>query len=213
MMPTTHPPTRHMAILWAGLCAAALLSLPAPLTAQGVIIGGHVGLVSSRQLVRGADASEERTGFLAGAFAQVATPLRWAGVLAEASFVRRGGRFPLEGGQTGEVQVDYLVFGVAPVARRQLGPIRIFVYGGPSLETYLQTRAAAELSAAYREPSDQIFSVQIGGGVQAELKRGVVLRLEARHVEGLSPAFDSAAGELRHRSRELLLRLGRQRGL
>jgi hypothetical protein len=210
-MPPLNLPSRGLTALLSTLFTSVLLAPPASLWAQGVSVGAQVGLVSSRQLVRGGDPSQARSGFLAGAFVEVDTPGAWLGVLAEASFTRRGGRFALQGGQVGEVRADYLVFAVSPVVRRRLGAVSLFVYGGPSLETHLQVRAAAELAAAYREPSDQIFSAQLGAGLEANLAGMLRLRLEARHVEGLSPAFDSSAGEFRHRSRELLLRLGRSR--
>jgi len=208
-MPSRTRPCGALTALLPALFTSVSLVGPAPLSAQRVLIGTQVGLVSSRQLVRGADPSEERTGFLAGAFVEVATPASWVGALAEASFVRRGGRFVLHGGQAAEVRADYLVFSISPVLRSRLGPVSLFAYGGPSLETHLQARAAAELAAAYREPSDQIFSAQLGAGMEVALSGTLRLRLEARHVEGLSPAFESSAGEFRHRSRELLLRLGR----
>lgn len=210
-MPPRTPHSGGLAVVLSGLFASVLLASPAPLHAQGLLVGAHGGLVSSRQLVRDAEPSEKRTGFLAGAFVEVTTPASWVRVLAEASFVRRGGRFVLQGGQVGDVRADYLVFSVSPVVRHHLGPVALFVYGGPSLEAHLQARAAAELAAAYREPSDQIFSVQLGAGLEVALVGALRLRLEARHVEGLSPAFDSPAGEFRHRSRELLLRLARSR--
>jgi len=191
---------------------ACLVLLPALGQAQNLVYGGQAGWVSSRQLVQHEDPSETRDGLLAGAFLEVPTPARSLGVMAEGSYVQRGGRFPLSTGPGGDVRADYLVFSVAPVVRYGLGPVALYVYAGPSLEAYLQVRTAAELQGAFREPSDQIFSVQVGGGLETTVIDGWSLRLEARRVEGLSDAFDSTAGQFRHRSHEVAVRIGRSRG-
>jgi len=207
-------PVSHLVAPRSGLWLLALVGLAAarPLGAQSLLVGGQAGAVASRQVVERGEPSGDRTGFLAGAFVAVPTPSSWLEVLAEASYVQRGGRFSVTDGATGDVRADYLVFSVAPAFRHPLGPAAVYLYAGPSLEAHLQVRSAAELAGAYREPSDQIFSVQVGAGVEIRLADRWNVRVEARHVEGLSAAFDSEAGDFRHRSRELVVRVGRPRG-
>jgi hypothetical protein len=62
---------------------------------------------------------------------------------------------------------------------------------------------------AYQNPAAQVFSVTAGGGVELRILTQYGFRLEVRHVEGLSPAFTSDAGDFKHRSTEILVRVGR----
>jgi len=64
--------------------------------------------------------------------------------------------------------------------------------------------------AAYASPSDQAFSATAGAGLEGRLD-GWAVRGEGRVVEGLSSAYSGSAGEIRHRSVEVLLRLGKRR--
>jgi len=187
-----------------------VLGLPHRAGAQSILAGAVAGVVESRQIrERGAD-SDARTGFLAGAWADIPTPALPLHVLAEVAYVRRGGTFPLgdPADLLGDVEADYLATTVAPLVRIGIGLFAAFVYAGPMFETPLRTRSAAALRTAYANPSDQGISATAGAGLEWLGPRWVV-RGEARIVEGLSAAFSGPAGEYRHRSVEVLLRVGR----
>ena len=193
--------------------AVLLAAAPGPARAQSVVVGGVVGVVKSRQLVQHASDSESRRGFVAGAWVDVETPEPLLHVLAEAAYVRRGGHFPLGGpsGLSGNVESDWLAATVAPLLSAGIGPVGVYVYGGPTLEMHVRTRSAAALRNAYATPSDQGLSVSAGAGLEGRMG-GWSVRGEGRIVEGLSPAYSGSAGDVRHRSMEVLLRVGRRRG-
>ena len=168
------------------------------------------GRVESRQLWKHHEDSALRTGALVGAFVEVQTPVSSLRILAEAFYAQRGGRFDLEGtpGLQGQVQADVLGFTVAPTLLAGFGPVSVFGYAGPTVETPARTRFTQELAPAYRNPAGQIFAVTAGAGLA--VRSGVwSVRFEARVVEEMSAAFSGDAGDFRHRSKEILVRVGR----
>ncbi|NJD18437.1 MAG: hypothetical protein FIA95_04040, partial [Gemmatimonadetes bacterium] len=193
------------------LAALALLAVPSGGAAQSVTVGGVGGIVRSRQILVRASDSERRNGFVAGAWMDVQSPKPLLHFLAEAAYARRGGRFPLAGpsGLIGEVESDWVTFTVAPTLHVALGPVGAYAYAGPTLELHVRTRSAAALRNAYAEPSDQGLAASAGAGLEARLP-GWAVRGEARVVEGLSAAYSGSAGDIRHRSVEVVLRVGRK---
>lgn len=194
---------------------ALVATPPIPAAAQSLTLGGSAGLIRSRQLMERTSDSDPRDGFVAGAWMDVQTPLPILHVLAEAGYARRGGRFPLAGpagltGLTGTVESDWITFTTVPVIHVSAGPVGAFVYGGPMLELHVRTRTAAALRGAYATPSDQGFAAIAGAGLEGRLDDWSV-RAEARVVEGLSAAFSGSAGDIRQRSYEVLVRVGRRR--
>lgn len=197
----------------ATLVLLALLLVPDTAAAQQqVTTGGVAGLVRSRQLAEGGEESEPRTGFLVGAWVEVGTPVRFLHVLAEAAYVRRGGRVTVGGpaAVVGEVESDWITATVAPVARVGNGPGSVFVYAGPTLEVPARTRTVAPLQNRYATTSDQAFAVTAGAGLGVHRGRWEV-RGELRHVEGLTSVYSPSSGGIRHRSTEMVVRLGRAR--
>jgi hypothetical protein len=150
---------------------------------------------------------------VAGAWVDVETPKPLLHVLAEAAYARRGGRFPLAGpsGLTGVVESDWIAVTVAPVLHVAAGPAAAYAYGGPTLEMHVRTRTAAELGNAYATPSDQCLSVTAGAGLEGRMD-GWSVRGEARVVQGLSSSYSGSAGDIRHRSVDVLLRVGKMLG-
>jgi len=174
-------------------------------------VGVQAGHVESRQLVTNGDDSGTRSGLLGGVFIDVQTPAPLLSVLAEASYVQRGGTFPGSGTSPGgDVEADYLAFTVAPELHLDIGPAGAFVYAGPTGEASVRTRYAPELAAAYTNPAGLAISGTAGAGVELRIPAGWAFRLEARVVEGLSAAFTGDAGEFKHRSSEFLIRVGRR---
>lgn len=172
-------------------------------------MGGFAGRVESRQLISRQDPTEGRSGFLAGVFIDVATNAPWFDILAEAYLVQRGGKVPV-GKLLAEAEVDYLAFAVLPKVRFGFGPLAIFGYAGPHLDSHLRTRAGGELSDVYRQAAATGFGVSIGGGLEVAVGSAGSFRLELRHDEGLSDAFPEASSEVRHRSTGILVRYGRR---
>jgi hypothetical protein len=199
-----------MRTLTRALVSLVVLSWIPQLAGAQSAIGGMAGRVESRQIRDRGEDSGTRTGALVGAFIDVETPVGPLSVLAEAFYAQRGGRFDLAGtaGFQGQVQADVLGFTVAPTLHAGIGPLSVYAYGGPMLETPVRTRSTGELSPAYRNPAGQVFAVTGGGGLA--VRAGVwSVRIEARVVEELSAAFSGDAGDFRHRSKEILVRVGR----
>ena len=205
--PETMRPMRTLTRVVVSL--AALAALPCTVGAQSVV-GGMAGRVESRQLRDRADDSATRRGILVGAFVDVQTPVAPLGILAEAFYAQRGGRLDLGSapGVQGEVQADVLGVTVAPQFQVGVGPVSAYAYAGPMVEMSVRTRYTDELAPAYRNPSAQTLAVTAGGGLG--LRLGVwSVRAEVRVLEELSSAFTGDAGDFRHRSKEILVRVGR----
>lgn len=192
------------------MATLVLLAAPAPVRAQGLRgVGLFGGSVESRQIRTREGESDRRTGILAGAFVDVPVSGGLWSVLAEAEYVERGGKFTGDA-DGGEVEADYLAATVAPEWHVDVVFVGAFLYGGPTLELSMRTRSSANLAGAYQNPAGQVFSVTAGGGVELRVLPTYAFRLEVRHVEGLSPAFTGDAGDFKHRSTEILVRVGRQ---
>lgn len=176
----------------------------AQIRAMGVVAGP----VDARQLRTRGEDSGTHSGFLAGAWLDVGTPKGWLSVTAEAVAARRGAVYPLGDGRgDGQIDADYLTVNVLPTVRLPLGPVSALAYAGPSLDAGLRTRAAPELQGTFRESTPQVLAVTAGGGAEVLLGRATI-RLEARVHEQLTDAFSQDAGGVRHRSREIVLRVG-----
>lgn len=188
----------------------ALAVLPVPSSAQSVVLGAVGGPSYARLVQDRAGDSEERSGFTAGAFVEVQTPVPLLRVLAEAAWIQRGGRYPTGGWGVGggEVTADYVAVTVAPTVMAGVGALSVFAYGGPSVELHVRTRASADVAAVYREPAPQLFAVSAGVGFAIRVS-GWEVRGETRQVEGLSRAYAHDEGDFRHRATEVLVRLGR----
>lgn len=190
--------------------SAALASggLNAQSPADGPAFGVVAGPVDAIQVRKRAPDSDGHSGFLVGAWADVPTPARWLTVLAEATAVRRGGEYD-QGPDlpVAVVDADYLALSLFPALRLGLGPVSLTAYAGPSLDVHLRSRSAIPLQQAFREPSTQVFSGVVGAGV--EVSRGrAVFRLEARRHQQISSAYSGAVDGLRHRSTEIVARVG-----
>ena len=176
-------------------------------------VGGHLGRTSSRQMWAGALESDERRSLVLGAFVEVATPLDRLSVIAEASYVRRGGRVSLEavglqGQGTVDTRVDYISFPVVLAARLFRNPVGVYAYIGPAVDYHLNTQGEPSVADLYSTEKKTVLTGVLGGGVELLVAQRWSLRLEARLMEGLSAAFEGRLGEIRHRSFELFVRAG-----
>ncbi len=186
---------------------------PPRVHAQIRAVGGQLGRTNSSQLLAGGFETDERRGLLLGAFVEVATPLNWLGVIAEASYVQRGGGISLEtvglqGQDTVETRVDYISFPLLLAARLFRNPVGIYAYVGPAVDYYLNVQGEPMVADLYSLEKGTVLSGVVGGGVELLVEQRWSLRFEARWMEGLTPAFEGRVGEIRHRSFELLIRAG-----
>lgn len=187
----------------------ALAALPGSSLGQTLTMGLMGGSVESKQILQNADDSGTRSGILVGAFVDVETPTPFLQVLVEGAFVQRGGTFTLDSGFETEVEANFLAFTVAPTLRFGTGPAAAVLYAGPTVETSTNTRSPGELNNAYASPSGQVFGVTVGGGLEVGVGTWLV-RGEARLLEELSSSFRNGSGDIRHRSTEIVVRIGRR---
>ncbi len=186
---------------------------PPRVLAQIRAVGGHLGRTNSVQLLGGGLETDERRGLLLGAFVEVATPLERLGVIAEASYVQRGGRVSLEtvglqGQETVDTRVDYISFSLMLAARLFRNPVGIYAYAGPAGDYYMNVQGEPAVADLYFTQKSPVLTGVVGGGVELLVAQRWSLRLEARLTEGLTAAFQGRLGEIRHRSFELLIRAG-----
>ena len=204
--------TRASALVAVTLFSATVS--PPPAHAQEIrAAGGHLGWTSSRQLWPGASETDARSGLVLGAFVEVATPLSWLGVMAEASYAQRGGRIPLEAvgmasQDTVDTRVDYFSFPVVLTARLFRNPVGIYAYAGPAIEYFSNIETLISVASAYTTEKTIVLTGVVGGGVELLVGGRWSVRLEARLMEGLTRAFEGSLGEIHHRSFELLFRVG-----
>jgi hypothetical protein len=192
------------------LVSAAALAASDHVEAQGIrAVGGLAGWVEGDQLIARQDASDTRSGLMAGLFIDVATQAPWLDIVAEGYVVQRGGNVPVDG-LVAEVETDYLAFAVLPKGRIDVGPVSLFAYAGPNLDYHLRTKAGGELAVVYRRASPQVFGVALGAGMELDVGNTGSLRVELRHDRQLTGAFPDAPTDVNHRSRALLLRFGRR---
>lgn len=192
------------------------LIIAPPAAAQGTAtFGGFVGQVESRQLHSHDIDTETRTDVVLGAFADLTTPISWLHIVLEASLARRGGDYETEtsgGPATQTARVDYLSFVLLPTGRLELGPAALYASLGFARESDLGTRSTAELAPLFIEPASQVLALVAAAGVEISIKRGWSARLEVRELNQISPAFRPPSGDIRHRSREFVLKVGMRPG-
>ena len=204
--------TRASALVAMTLLMATVL--PPRVHAQEIrAVGGHLGRTNSRQMWSGALETDELRGLVLGAFVEVATPLDWLNVMAEASYVQRGGRVSLEAvglesQETVDTRVEYISFPLVLTARLFRNPVGIYAYAGPAVDYYANIQAAPSVAALYSTERGTVLTGVVGGGVELLVAQRWSLRVEARLMEGLSAAFEGRLGEIRHSSFELFIRAG-----
>jgi hypothetical protein len=148
---------------------------------------------------------------IAGAFADVATSLAGLRFRAEGAYTQRGGDVVLEsGGQPvrGGVRAQYLSVGVQLMLTRTLGPVRVHVAGGPTLDQTLSSRLDPVLAQILEEESTVVFAVSVGTGVGAWVSERLFLGLDLRLTEGLGDAYSGGFTGFHNRSVEAVIRVG-----
>jgi hypothetical protein len=194
----------------------ASLLAPASAAAQGTATyGALIGQVQSRQLHSHDDDSDTRTDVVLGAFIDVATPVSWLHIMLEASFARLGGDYATEttaGPTTQSARVDYLSFALLPTGRIDIGRAGLYGSLGFARESDLDIRSTAELAGLFAEPATQVLAFIAAAGIELSIAGGWSARLEVREHNQVSAAFRPTSGEIRHRSREIVFKVGMRPG-
>jgi hypothetical protein len=202
-------------LLTTPLVLASLLA-PTSAAAQGTATwGALMGQVQSRQLHSHDDDTDTRTDVVLGAFVDVATPVSWLHIMLEASFARLGGDYAVEttgGPTTQSARVDYLSFTLLPTGRMDFGRVGLYGSVGFARESGLDIRSTAELAGLFTDPATQVLALIAAAGVEVSVARGWSARLEVREHNQVSPAFRPTSGEIRHRSREIVFKVGMRPG-
>jgi hypothetical protein len=196
----------------------AIAGLGAPLSAQRpVTLGGMGGYVQNSPVWNRGFDTESVGGAVLGAWVNVPTPLLWLSVTAEATLTQRGSGTRLDPGEVpgalgvSPIRTDYLTTSVLPRATLEVGPLRLHVATGPTMDLLLRSREDVLPEPLLDEPATAVFAWTAGAGVGADVGTGWVAEIEARIVEGLSNAYSGELGTLRNRSIEILARVGVKR--
>ena len=187
------------------LAAAGLLLAPRDLAAQDARVGLTVVAVQGRYDGPATTSFENRAGFGAGVFAEVATPLRPLHVRIEGRWLRRGSDEAGGGG----AEMDLLSVPLALGLRFAAGPLAVLPSVGVEAAYPLAVRSSPDLEAGFGE-SARLDAAGFAG-IEVQLDLGTSLRLgaEARRSRGFSATFEGPAGRLETRATEWIVRLSR----
>ena len=181
----------------------------------GRLTGLVVGTTESEQIWSPSVETAPRSGFLAGAFVDVATPAGALRVRAEGAFVRRGGLVLSDyrgGALDGEVQSEYLGLLVQAKLAASVGPLHLFAAAGPGVGYLVRSREDALVAQVLVQEYNTVFNVGAGVGAGVRLGGTLVAEVEGRWVRGLSNAYSGSSMTVRNRSLEWLVRLSRVSG-
>ena len=147
--------------------AAAALAVsgpPADAQESGRLTGGFAGRTDSEMLWSPPVETSPRSGFLAGAFVDVPTPVSWLRMRAEGGLAQRGGFVSNDtrgNAVDGEVRGDYLGVHIEAKAGLSLGPVHAFAVAGPVIDYLLRNREDPVLAQVFVEERG---TVPGGGG-------------------------------------------------
>ncbi len=183
---------------------------PAPLD-EPTIVGIVGGWAVNEGLWTPEAEGESVGGMILGGFVNARTPASWFSVRAEVMWVQRGfdvtssvGGDPLVGG----VRSDYITVAIHPRASLALGPLRLHLAAGPTLDQLVQSRVDSSLAPILFRDIPTVFGVGLGAGVGATVAGRYRVELEARFFEGLGDAYSGDFISVRNRSLEFLTRVG-----
>jgi len=149
-------------------------------------------------------------GVILGGFVNARTPASWFSVRAEVMWVQRGFDVTSVGGDplTGGVRSDYITFAIHPRASVALGPVRLHLAGGPTLDQLVQSRVDSSLGPILYRDVPTVFGVGLGAGLGGIVASRYRVELEVRFFEGLGDAYSGDFISVRNRSLEFLTRVG-----
>lgn len=195
--------------------ALALGAPPAQAQDSGRLTGGFAGRTQSEMLWSPPVETSPRSGFLAGAFVDVPTPVSWLRMRADGGLAQRGGFVSTDtrgNPVAGEVRGDYLSMHIEAKASVSLGPVHVFTAAGPVIDYLLRNREDPVLAQVLVEERGTALGVAAGAGLGVRVMRAWVIEAETRWVRGLTEAYSGSGVQVRNRSREWVLRLSRVAG-
>ena len=209
--------SKHLWGGWTLLATVALAVSGPPAHAQntGRLTGGFAGRTQSEMLWSPPVETSLRSGFLAGAFADVPTPVSWLRMRADGGLAQRGGFVSTDtrgNPVDGEVRGDYLSVHIEAKAGVSLGPAHVFAAAGPVVDYLLRNREDPVLAQVFTEERGTVLGVAAGAGLGVRVMRAWVIEAETRWVRGLSEAYSGSGLQVRNRSREWVVRLSRVAG-
>jgi hypothetical protein len=179
-----------------------------------MVIGAVGGYTVTHHVWDSSVGTDDVSGFVAGGFVDVQTPLSWLTAGAELAYTQRGSDAHLESAGrpvTAAIRGDYLTFAVRVRGVLSLGPARVYVVGGPQSDFMLRSRMDPILEQILDQPATAAFGVHVGAGVGARVAGRVFVEVEARLVEGLQASYSGDAASVRNRSREIVGRVALSR--
>ena len=155
--------------------------------------------------------SESVGGIILGAFVIARTPAPWFAIRAELTWVQRGvdvtgsiGDDPALGG----VRSDYLTVAIHPRASMAVGPLRVHIAAGPTVDQLVRSRIDSSLAPILFRDISTVFGVGLGAGVGGTVADRYRVEVEARVFEGLGDAYSGDFVSVRNRSLEFVTRVG-----
>ncbi|MEM7414759.1 MAG: hypothetical protein AAF389_04625 [Gemmatimonadota bacterium] len=177
---------------------------------EGTIIGAVVGVTRTDGLWKPSSTSDPVLGGMVGGYVLAATPAPWFSILAEVTFLQRNSNVvgtnqgqPLQGG----LRTDYLSVLIAPRFTREVGPVRIHLAGGPTIDQVIRARLDPTLSPVLREV-ESVFGASLALGVGVTLADRYRVDVEGRAFEGLGDAHSGDFLQMRNRTFGLVTRVG-----
>jgi hypothetical protein len=171
-----------------------------------------VGRVRAEQLWEDPVAGTRSTGYTVGIQVEVATPSPVLSIRAGVAYVQRGSgvwdqELDPDRALTRNVRSHFLSLPVEGKLDLELGPLSVYLFGGPAIEMLLNTQCSQDLCPTLEDERPMVLAANIGGGLSIPIQERLWGDLEARLNEGLTRTYSSAGDGLRYRSSEILLRL------
>ncbi len=153
-------------------------------------------------------------GVILGAFLDAPTMKSWLSIRVEGAWVQRGSNVSSVAGDTqlaGGIRTDAFALGIHTKYVVALGPADLHLAVGPTIDQIVRVRLDAPLRPALNRPVSTLFGATAGIGVTGVLREQYRVGLEGRLYEGLGDTRSGDFLQMRHRSFELVLRVGRFR--
>jgi hypothetical protein len=180
-------------------------------------VGVFIGRISSRQIWSPPFGTDALNGLTAGLWIEAQTPISFLSVRAEAGYAQKGtlvwdeGRDP-DRNAPARVRSHYLTVPIHGKVAVRVGPLRAFLFGGPSLDLLLSSRCSEEFCQFIRDEKGAVVNAAVGTGLDFDFPGGFRVGLEGRITEGLGDAYRGEMDSARNRSTSVLARIGRMRG-
>ena len=179
-------------------------------------LGLFLGHTSSQQLWSGDSriSAESASGVSLGAFMDVQTPAPFLSIRAELGYVQRGGlawddELDPDHTRSARVKSHYLSIPIHGKLGWDLGYLSAYLVAGPTMDFLLHTGCSSEICPLLRDDKPAVFAVSVGAGLGTEWADRYRIGAEIRLTEGLGNAYVGDLAEVRNRTLEILLRVGR----